>query len=255
MRIALTIVFSLLLLPILAKAQSPPPPSQTDPLEQSPQETQGLLPTSSTPTPPTPDPALIPVPVQTRPLFLQPMPKTPLPAAYAPVLKVSAGFLVTSLGMPAGGHVALSGGNATIIADSGKRFAAELDLSYASAANVFSSGRHMDMLSYLIGPAYYPSRHDSVSTFFHFLAGGARVAGPFSNGQGGLEAGHVHYPAWAGGGGIECSISRAFALRVSVDYLRTNFYNPAANIRGQNDIRVVNSIIYYPGTLSFKRHH
>jgi hypothetical protein len=254
MRIALNIAFSLLLLPILAKAQSPPPPDQSDPPSQSPAEGQSLLPSSSTP-PPTPEPALIPVPVQTRRLYLQPMPKTPVPAAYAPALKVSAGFLVTSLGMPAGGHVALSGGNATISADSGKRFAAELDLSYASAPNVFSSGRHMDVLSYLVGPAYYPSRRDSLSTFFHFLAGGARVAGPFSNGHGGLEAGHVHYPAWAGGGGIECSISQAFALRVSVDYLRTNFFNPAGNIRGQNDIRVVNSILYYPGQLSFRRHH
>lgn len=183
------------------------------------------------------------------------MPKTPLPAAYAPVIKVSAGFLVTSLGMPAGGYVALRGGNASISVDSGKRFATELDISYARAPNAFKSGHHMDMLSYLVGPAYYPSRRDSMSTFVHFLAGGARVAGPFSNGSGGLLLGHVHYPAWGGGGGVECTISRAIALRVSVDYLRTNFYNPAGNIRGQNDIRIVNNILYYPGEFSFRKRH
>jgi hypothetical protein len=230
MRMALKISFSLLLVPILARAQGPPPPDQSDPPSQSSAEGQSLLPSSSTP-PPAPEPSLIPVVVQTRPLYLQPMPKTPVPAAYAPALQVSAGFLVTSLGMPA-----------------------ELDLSYSSAPNVFNSGHRMNMLSYLVGPAYYPSRRDSVSTFVHFLAGGTRVAGPFSNRNGGLLLGHVQYPAWGGGGGVECSISQAFALRVSIDYLRTNFYNPAGNIRGQNDIRVVNSIIYYPGQLSFRRH-
>jgi hypothetical protein len=68
-----------------------------------------------------------------------------------------------------------------------------------------------------------------------------------------LIAGHVHYPAWAFGGGAEYSISPAFAFRVSIDYLHTHFYNSSGAVRGQNDLRVVNSFVYYLGASSRHR--
>jgi hypothetical protein len=168
-------------------------------------------------------------------------------------LKVSAGYSVTDLGMPSSGSVALSGINVGISADSGKRFGVKLDLGYARASNAFSTGHSMDVLSYLVGPVFYPSSGNFLSTYIHFLAGGARVAGPLSNGNGGLELGHVHYPAWAFGGGAEYRLSPAFGFRIGIDYLHTYFYNPAGAVRGQNDFRVVNSIVYYPGMPSFRR--
>ena len=203
-----------------------------------------------------PAPILIPAPARTPPfLYLQPMKQPPPPAGYAPLLKLSAGYSVTSLGLPSSARVALSGANVSISADSGKRFGATLDLDYAVAPNVFNTGRHMDMLSYLVGPVLYPSRRNSLSTFVRFLAGGARVSGPFSSGNGALLVGHVQYPAWAAGGGVEYLVSPAFGLRVSVDYLQSYFYNPSGVVRAQNDLRVVNSIVFYPGMPSFRRHH
>jgi len=255
MRILSKIAFSFFICPILAAAQGPPP-AQPDPPVQSIQEPPGASvvsdPSASSATP---DP-IFPVSTETHPLILlKPMNKIPRYTAYGPQLKVSMGYSVTDLGMPSAGRVAMNGANATISADSGKRYGAELDLGFSSALNVFNSGHSMHMLSYLAGPQFYTSRGNSVTTYVHLLAGGARVAGPLPVATGGWVAGHVNYPAWGAGGGVECYLSRAFALRVAVDYLHTHFYNSSVFVRGQNDISVVNSLVYYPGMLSPRKHH
>jgi hypothetical protein len=94
---------------------------------------------------------------------------------------------------------------------------------------------------------FYPPSGNSLSTFAHVLVGGARVSGPFANANGGLRIGYVNYPAWAFGGGAEYRISPAFGFRVGVDYLRTHFVNSSRAVRGQNDVRIVNSFVYYFG--------
>jgi hypothetical protein len=256
MRTLFKVAFPFLMWPISVMAQNPSPSGQADSPDQIPIASQSAVPVSNAMAPSDPAPILNPVPVQTRPfLYLQPMKQPPLSAAYAPELKVTAGYSVTSFGMPSSGRIALSGANVSISADSGKRFGATLDLDYALAPNVFNTGRHMDMLSYLVGPVLYPSRGNSLSTFVHFLAGGTRVSGPFSSGNGGLLVGHVQYPAWAAGGGVEYLVSPAFGLRVSVDYLQSHFYNTAGAVRAQSDFRVVNSIVFYPGMPSIRRRH
>jgi hypothetical protein len=252
MRILLKIAISLLIWPISARAQGPPPSGQPDPQEQSTAGAQGPAPASFVPTPANPTP--MPIPVRAAFVSRRPPKQTTLAAGYAPVLKLSAGYSVTDLGIPSSGYVALNGMNVSVSADSGKRFGAKFDLGYGRASNVFSSKRQMNMLSYLAGPVFYPSNGNLLSTYVHFLVGGARVAGPFPNGNGGLHAGHVQYPAWALGGGAEYRLSPAFGFRVSVDYMHTHFFNPAEAIRGQNDVRIVNSIVYYPGMLSFRKH-
>ncbi len=123
----------------------------------------------------------------------------------------------------------------------------KLDLSYARAPNVFNSGYRMDAISYLVGPVFYPSNGNLLSTYAHILVGGARVAGPFPNANGGLSIGYVNYLAWAFGGGAEYRLSPALGFRVGVDYLRTHFVNSSRGVRGQNDLRIVNSLVYYFG--------
>jgi hypothetical protein len=137
--------------------------------------------------------------------------------------------------------------NFTVSTDSGKRYGAKLDLGYERAPNVYSNGHPMGVFSYLFGPVFYLSNGALLSTHAHLLFGGARVAGPFPNGNGGLNIGYVNQPAWAFGGGAEYRLSPAFAFRVGVDYLRTHFYNSSGAVRGQNDIRIINSLVYYPG--------
>jgi hypothetical protein len=232
MRTLFKIAFPLLIWPISVMAQNPPTSGQADSPDQIPTASQTAAPVSNAMAPSDPAPILNPAPVQTRPfLYLQPLKQPPLPAAYAPELKLTAGYSVTSLGLPSSARIAVSGANFSISADSGKRFGATLDLDYARAPNVFNSGRHMDMLSYLVGPVLYPSRGNSLSTFVRFLAGGTRVSGPF------------------------LLVSPAFGLRVSVDYLQSHFYNTSGAVRAQSGFRVVNSIVFYPGMPSFRRRH
>jgi hypothetical protein len=169
------------------------------------------------------------------------------------VFSVSAGYSVTSIGLPTSGRVALNGINVSISADAGRRIGAKLDLDYARASNVLNSGSRMGMLSYLVGPVFFISKGHSLSTHAELLAGGARVAGPVSLGTAGLTTGRVHYPAWAFGGGAEYSLSPAFGFRVGIDYLHTYFYNSSGALRGQNDLRVVSSFVYRLG--ASPRHH
>jgi hypothetical protein len=184
-----------------------------------------------------------------RPIKKPPVRLTPVPVAagYAPSLNISGGLSVTSLGTPSGGRAVLSGMNFSISRDSGKWLGAKLDLSYSRAPNVFHTGYRMDAISYLVGPVFYPPSGNSLSTYAHVLVGGARVSGPFANANGGLSIGYVNYPAWAFGGGAEYRISPAFGFRVGVDYLRTHFVNSTRAVRGQSDVRIVNSFVYYFG--------
>jgi hypothetical protein len=156
--------------------------------------------------------------------------------------------------MPSSGRVALTGADIRIAADEGGRIGAKLDLSYAFAANVFNSGRRADVLSYLFGPTFSLWNSNSLSTSVHVLAGGARVTGTFPIAGGGLTTGHVHYPALDFGGSAEYRLSRAFGFRVTIDCLHAHFYNSSGAIRGQNDLRVVNSIVYYVGEPVRSRH-
>ena len=236
-------------------AQDPPPCGQPDPPAQNPAKTEDAAPPSDgTPAPSPTTPMQIPIPMQTHAfLSLRRISQPPIFAAYVPVFNVSTGYSVTSAGLPASGRAALDGINVSISADSGRRVGARLDLGYARAPNVLSSGHRMDMLNYLVGPVFFISSSRSLSTYAEVLGGGARVAGPVAQVNGGLIAGHVHYPAWAFGGGAEYSISPAFAFRVSIDYLHTHFYNSSGAVRGQNDLRVVNSFVYYLGASSRHR--
>lgn len=211
---------------------------------------QGFVPPSNTPTPPNPDPIQIPVVVQATPAFAYVRPSKPKPAVaagYAPALNVSAGFSVTSLGLPSSGRAVLSGVDASVATDSGRHFGVKLDLNYQRAPSLYNSGHPMDVFSYLLGPVFYPWNGNTLSTQFHLLVGGARVAGPYPNGTGTLSAARVNYPAWELGGDVEYRLSPAFGFRVGVDYLQTHFYSSSGGVRPQNDIRITNSLVYYLG--------
>ncbi len=253
MRMVFKIAFSLLIWPMSITAQDHPASGQPAPPGQDLTGAQDFAPASDVTTMTTassPAPMPILVLVQPAPAFLsmRPIKQPPaLPAGYAPAWNMSAGYSVTSLGLPSSGRAVLGGMNVNVSADSGERFGAKLDLGYERAPNVYSNGRPMSVLSYLVGPVFYPSNGNLLSTFAHLLVGGARVTGPFPNGKGGLNIGHVQYPAWVFGGGAEYRLSPAFGFRIAVDYLHTHFYNSLGAVRGQNDIRIVNSIVYYPG--------
>ena len=251
MRTVWKMAFSCLIWPISVMAQDPSPPNQPNPPPvQNPPDANKSTPGSSTSTDPSPAPfAAAPI-LPAKPLksfYFRPTNQPPVAPGYFTVLSVSTGYSVTSLSTPTTGRVALGGFDVSLAADGGKRIGAKLDLSYTVAPNVSNTGHRIDVFSYLMGPTISLWRKDSLSTHAHVLLGGAKVTGPVPNAGGGFSTGNVHYPAWEFGGSVEYAISPAFGFRVTIDSMHTHFFSLSGAVQGQSDIRVINSIVYYPG--------
>ena len=243
----LKLALSLLIWPTIGMAQDPPPTRQPDPPPQSPVAAQDLIPAPTAPTEAN-RPAPIPAPVKPALVHFRPLSQTTVPAGYLPLFNFSAGYSVIALGLGSPSRVAVDGMNASISFDPNQRFGARLDLGYARASNVFSSGHGASVLDYLVGPVFYLSERNPLSTYAEVLVGGAKVVGVVPVTNAGLSIGQVHYPAWAFGGGAEYRFSPAFGFRLNADYLHTHFYNSSGVVHGQHDLRIVNSIVFYPGT-------
>ena len=85
-------------------------------------------------------------------------------------------------------RVGLNGADASFTLGT-SRLGIRADLGYARAANVHGTGRHSDLLSYLAGSVFYPSRHRNFNTYIHALVGAARVSGPVPRNGGGFLLG------------------------------------------------------------------
>jgi len=179
----------------------------------------------------------------------------PVAAGYASAFSLTAGYSVTGLMTPLSVGAALIGVDTGISVDSPSHLGAELNIDYASASNFLSSGHRLDQFSYLIGPTFRFSSTNRLNPHLHFLVGGARTAGPVPSANGGFVSGYVHYPAWAVGGRLEYPFSSRWGLRLNVDYLRTYFFDSSASVRGQNGLRIANSIVYYFGAPSIRHRH
>jgi hypothetical protein len=247
MRTVWKMAFALLIWPISVTAQAPLQPDQPNPPLQSSAVANDSTPSLDTAKTPSSGPTPILLVQAPRSPYFRPIKQPPVAPWYFTVFTLSAGYSVTDLAIPSSGRVALTGVDVSIGADEGRRIGAKLDLSYTFAPNVFKSGYRVDVLSYLFGPTFSLWKGKSLSTDAHVLAGGARVAAPFPSGSGGLNVGHVHYPALDFGGSAEYRLSSAFGFRVTIDCLHDHFFNSSGAIRGQNDMRVVNSMVYYLG--------
>jgi opacity protein-like surface antigen len=172
--------------------------------------------------------------------------QSPVASGHAPVFSASVGYSYLNFGSVQSNRFGLNGLDATFTADFFPRVGVRADLGYVRASNVLDSGRHGDVLSYLAGPVFYPTR-GRLTTYVQALFGGARVTGaiPFKPGE--FLVGYISRPAWAVGGGVEYALSPSFALRGGMDYLRASYSDSSATIRGQRGIRTVASIVYYPG--------
>ena len=170
--------------------------------------------------------------------------QVPVAAGMSPAINVSAGYSYVSLSSPASSRIWLNGADVSATADFSRHIGVRADLGYVRASNVFGSGNHADVLSYLGGPVLYPTRHRHLVTYAHGLIGGARVTGAIPSG-GGFSSGFVNKLSWAFGVGAESRVSSSMALRVGADYLHTVYFDTSGIIRGQANLRIVGSIVYY----------
>jgi opacity protein-like surface antigen len=175
----------------------------------------------------------------------------PVPIARAPIfvgkgvtVRASVGYAYASLSLPLSNRLNLSGVNATATADFSPRIGISVDSSYVRAANILDTGRHADVLSYLAGPVFYPTRAAKLTTYVHGLFGGARVTGVIPESGGEYQLGYVNKFSWAVGGGVEYQISPSFALRTGGDYQHISFFNSAMEVEGQSGFRAACSLVY-----------
>jgi len=179
--------------------------------------------------------------------------KPPVVAAKTKTIEVSLGYSYISSGKSFTNQMGLKGADASFTIGF-SRLGVKADFGYARAANVMGTGHHSDVLSYLVGPVFYPTRHRGLDTYVHVLVGGARVSGPVRLASGGiLLGGWATGYAWAVGGGINYWLSDSLAIRSGVDYMRTAYYDPSLTIRGQNNFRTTANLVYFFGRRTVKR--
>jgi len=178
----------------------------------------------------------------------------PITSGIGPSIRTNIGFSYTQQQVPSAASVPLYGLDAGATVDATRRLGLTLDFGYARASNVFGSGYHSDMMTYLAGPVFYPVTKRSMQVYVHLLAGAARVTGATPTGDGQYVRGYANEFAWAGGGGIEIHSSSSSAVRFGGDYLHTSYFDPTVTLHGQGNLRAVVSFVYFLGRDSRRPH-
>jgi len=168
----------------------------------------------------------------------------PMVAGVAPVFEGGIGYLYMKSTVPSQGNLAMKGVLVSVSGDLNARFGAKLQVGYSRSFDAFQTGRTADILTYMVGPVFYPVRRPKFDIHAQVLLGGARETGVNFEGDGTLVRGFVNHPAWAGGVGLQYRISPAVSLRPEVEYLRTSFFNSNVAIQGQPNLRTSFSMIY-----------
>jgi hypothetical protein len=171
--------------------------------------------------------------------------QAPAITARGPEISVAAGYAYVNVPLAPTSRVSLNGSDASLTIDVNACVGIKLDVGYARAADVLGSGRHADLLNYLIGPTVYPVQRRKWAAYTQALIGAARVTGPVPLASGTLSTGgYSNKLAWVLGGGIEYKHSSSLSFRGGVDYLHTVYFSPSKAITGQGDIRTVASFVH-----------
>jgi len=174
--------------------------------------------------------------------------QSPRVAGVAPMASVGLGYSYTNIAIPSSSaRIALNGLDAAFTLDISTRLGARVDVGYVRASDVLNSGHHSDVLSYLAGPVFYPVRRRKLAIFVQGLLGAARVTGSVPGSGGGFLTGYVNQFAWAAGTGAEFRISESIGVRIGADYLHTRLFNSSTAIRGQDNLRITGSLVYFFG--------
>ena len=168
----------------------------------------------------------------------------PVIAGVAPVVEGGIGYSYMKSNVPSEGSLWMKGILASASGDLNAHYGVKLQVGYARSFDAFQTGRTADVLTYMVGPVFYPIRHSKFDIHVQALAGGARETGVNFENDGTLVRGYVNHFAWAGGVGFQYRISSAMSLRPEVEYLRTSFFNSNAAIQGQTNLRTSVSVIY-----------
>jgi len=156
---------------------------------------------------------------------------------------VGAGYSYVNMNLSGNPAVSLHGIDTNAVVEFLPRWAATMDASYVRAGRDAASGHSSYVLSVLAGPVFVPVQNENNRFLVRALAGMSLV-------DSSVRVNDLYYRgwqsrfSWAIGTGIEHNVSRPFAVRFTVDYLRTKFIGPAGTLQPQNGIRVGANLVF-----------
>jgi opacity protein-like surface antigen len=177
----------------------------------------------------------------------------PVPAAKEGGFDIAFGYANVALNLSGTNSVNLSGADVGTKVDFSRRWGATFDSSYVRAGRDPGSGHSSYVLSLLTGPVFVPAQNDNTRLLIRALAGVGLVDGSVALNQMHYRGWQSHF-SWAVGTGIERNLSGPFAVRFSVDYLRTQFVSSTGSLGPQNDLRFIGSLVFRFGARGAKRH-
>jgi len=167
-----------------------------------------------------------------------------VPAATSPLFEASAGYTYFALDTPSHQRVFLNGFDANAFVDIRARWGLMADASYARTGDVLGTGHSGNVMSSLIGPAFYPAAYGNTRVFVHTLGGVSLVDSAVPVRGTYYLGGTLIRFSYAAGGGVERPLPGRLALRLGGDYVRTTFSDSTAALRFENNFRIVTSIVY-----------
>jgi opacity protein-like surface antigen len=171
--------------------------------------------------------------------------QNPLVAAQGPVLEAGFGYSYVQAGVPSQTNkLGMNGVDLLGTADFSRRFGIHVDLGYARNFDAYNSDHQADLFTYVAGPVFYPVRRRNLNLYAHLLLGGARETGVNFEPNGQIILGYANRFAWDAGAGAQYRFSQSWAVRVGVDYLHTEFFNPSVQLVGQTNLKPSVSLIY-----------
>jgi hypothetical protein len=172
------------------------------------------------------------------------MREDPPATAYGPTYDVSCGYSYLSSTIPSAGRIGLNGLDVTGHANFLPHWGVAVDFGYVHASNVLTTGQSGYTLTFLAGPVFHLFEQRKTQMFAHALVGAGLVDSAVPVTDTSYLHGWVDRPAYAVGGGIEHSVVGPFAVRLTGDYLRTEYADSNAAMHAQNDLRVTASIVF-----------
>ena len=165
-------------------------------------------------------------------------------AGIGPLVESGLGYSYVSMDFPSTSRVGMNGLDANVTADFLRTFGVRADLGYARTSNVFNSGHHSDVLSYLAGPVFYPFRRRRLTVYVDLLVGGVRVTGVTPNLAGEQFRGFANKLAWVYGVGFQYSVSPSLGIRFDTNILHTAYFNSSAAVQGQENLRTMMNVVW-----------
>jgi len=165
-------------------------------------------------------------------------------------LKTGIGFAYLDFDAAPSARERLLGLTSEMSLDLSPKFGVEAEVGYLRASNVLGTRRRSDLLTYLAGPIWYPTR-SGLKPYIHGLVGLARVTGPIPLAplaDEGFANGMANKLAWELGTGVEFHLRGPMRVRIGADYLHSAYFGPLLQIRGQSSVRMTATIEYVFGT-------